>query len=96
MVFAAVILQVKPMTRGTDAIRWLLDYRMDLWAKGHYASLVDDAEGEALRRLGGNRWEPDEESIARAYNAKVKSGRLRSAVRNATQRGGGGILKPTD
>jgi hypothetical protein len=38
----------------------------------------------------------DEASEARAYNARVLSGRLRSAVRNLTHRDTGGVMMPDD
>jgi hypothetical protein len=39
---------------------------------------------------------PNEEAKARAYNAKVLSGRHRSAVRTLTSRDQGGVLQPDD
>ena len=39
---------------------------------------------------------PTEDSLARAFNARVLSGRLRSAVRTLTNRSNGGVLQPDD
>ena len=39
---------------------------------------------------------PTEDSIARAFNARVLSGRLRSAVRTLTDQSGGGVRQPDD
>jgi len=95
LVFAAVIL---PRTTGVWSakdIRLRMNQRMDLWQQGNYAALVDDMEAEALARIGTPP-EPTEETCARAFNARVLSGRLRAAVRNLTNRDGGGVLRPDD
>ncbi|KAI2507264.1 hypothetical protein MHU86_7100 [Fragilaria crotonensis] len=68
---------------------------MDLWDQGHFKALVDDAEGEVLSRQPSSR-PPDAEAQARSYNARVLSGRLRSAVRTLTNRSGGGVRQPDD
>ncbi|KAI2498783.1 hypothetical protein MHU86_15686 [Fragilaria crotonensis] len=68
---------------------------MDLWDQGHYKALVDDAEGEVQSRQPSSR-PPDEEAQARSFNARVLSGRLRSAVRTLTDRSGGGVRQPDD
>jgi hypothetical protein len=68
---------------------------MDLWDQGHFKALVDDAEGEALSRQPSSR-PPDDEAQARSFNARVLSGRLRSAVRTLTSRSGGGVCQPDD
>ena len=39
---------------------------------------------------------PDDDAQARAYNAKVLSGRLKLACQNLTSRNGGGVLRPDD
>ena len=68
---------------------------MDLWDEGRHLSLVDDTVVErSLRR--GPRPARDEESAARAYNARVLGGYLRQAVRTLTDRGQGGVLQPDD
>ncbi|KAI2507267.1 hypothetical protein MHU86_7103 [Fragilaria crotonensis] len=68
---------------------------MDLWDQGHFKALVDDAEGEVQSRQPSSR-PPDEEAQARSFNARVLSGRLRSAVRTLTDRSGGGVRQPDD
>jgi len=95
LVFVAVILPKTPTVRRAKDIRLRLMQRMDLWEQGEYHALVDDTEVEALSRVG-TTMSPDEEGIARAFNAKVLSGRLRSAVRSLTNRDGGGVLQPDD
>ena len=95
LVFVATILQTTPGVRRAKDIRRRLANRMDLWDLGCFAALVDDTEGEIRSRIRSTRT-PDDEAVARAYNAKVLSGRLRSACRNLTSRGGGGVLQPDD
>jgi len=91
IVFVSVILPKTPGVRAAKDIRQRLQQRMDLWIQGNYAALVDDTEAESLARVGTPP-EPDEETRARAFNARVLSGRLRSAVRALTNRDGGGVL----
>jgi hypothetical protein len=66
---------------------------MDLWDRGFHATLVDDTEAEVNNKPVGNR-PPDDDTKARAFHARVNSGRLRAAVRNLTRREGGGVLEP--
>jgi hypothetical protein len=68
---------------------------MDLWELGFHKALVDDAECEVLSRHTSSRI-PDADTLARAFNARVLSGRLRSAVRTLTNRAGGGVCQPDD
>ena len=95
LVFVATVLQTTPGVRRAKDIRSRLAQRMDLWDQGHFKALVDDAEGEVLSRQPSSR-PPDEEARARSFNARVLSGRLRSAVRTLTDRSGGGVRQPDD
>ena len=93
LVFVSVVLQTKKGVRRAKDIRARLTTRMDLWDKGFHAALVDDTEAEATGRPAPER-QPDEETQARNFNARVLSGRIRAAVRNLTRREGGGVLDP--
>ena len=95
LVFVATVLQATPGVRRSKDIRQRLNQRMDLWEQGHHKALVDDTECEALSRQPSSR-PPTEDSIARAFNARVLSGRLRSAVRTLTDCSGGGVRQPGD
>ncbi|KAI2494156.1 hypothetical protein MHU86_20388 [Fragilaria crotonensis] len=95
LVFVATVLQTTPGVRRSKDIRSRLAQRMDLWDQGHFKALVDDAEGEVQSRQPSSR-PPDEEAQARSFNARVLSGRLRSAVRTLTDRSGGGVRQPDD
>ena len=95
LVFVATVLQTTPGVRRSKDIRLRLTQRMDLWDQGHFKALVDNTEGEVLSRHPSSR-PPDEEAQARSFNARVLSGRLRSAVRSLTNRSGGGVRQPDD
>jgi hypothetical protein len=95
LVFAATILQSTTGVRRSKDIRRRLARRMDLWDQGCFVALVDDTEVEIRGRIRSNRT-PDDEALARSFNAKVLSGRLRAATRNLTNRDGGEVLKPDD
>ena len=95
LIFAAVILQKTTGVQSASSIRQRLTQRMDLWQQGDFAALIDDVEAEILGKVGSPRI-PNDDALARSYNAKVLSGRLRSAVRFITQRDTGGVLQPDD
>ena len=95
LIFAAVILQRSPGVRRAQDIRRRLAQRMDLWDQGCFAALVDDTELEVLNKTSTQK-SPDDDTRARSYNARVLSGRLNSAVRTLTSRGGGGVLQLDD
>ncbi|KAI2490418.1 hypothetical protein MHU86_24150 [Fragilaria crotonensis] len=94
LVFVATVLQT---TQGFVAPGHSFAPRatMDLWDQGHFKALVDDAEGGVLSRQPSSR-PPDDEARARSFNARVLSGRLRSAVRTLTDRSGRGVRQPDD
>jgi hypothetical protein len=95
LVFVAVVLQTTPRVRQAGDIRKRITHRMDLWYQGAFTALVDDTEMEVQSRLGSHPV-ADEETWARAYNAKVLSGHIPSAVRTLTSRDQGGVLQPPD
>jgi len=73
LVFVSVILTKTTGVRTAKDIWTCLQQCMDLWAQGCYAALVNDTEAEALSREGTSP-EPDDETRARAFNARVLSG----------------------
>ena len=56
---------------------------MDLWQQGNFATLINDVKAKILGKVGSPKTTNDV-ALAHAYNAKVLSGRLRSAVRFVT------------
>ena len=71
---------------------------MDLWERGLPAGLVGDSEAEGAARKGrvASGGEEENEAVACRYHNKVLSGKLRQAVRRATNREGGGCILPDD
>ena len=71
---------------------------MDLWERGQHAGLVGDAEAEEAAREGRAAISGKEEdnAMAQSFHERVLSGKLRQAVRRATERVGGGCLLPGD
>ena len=92
MCFAAVILQRTDGVRSAGEIRSRINYRLDQWEERKFSALVDDTEAEVFSLAGSNRAPVDDEKKARAFNAKVLSGRLKQATRQLTQAEGGGVL----
>ena len=84
LVFALVVLQRAPGVIRARDIRRRLENRMTLWEERQHAGLVDDTEAESRLRAGRDRMQTPE-SKARAFNAKVLSGRLRAVVRDSPE-----------
>ena len=95
IIFVAVVLQTRHGVRASKDIRRLIETRMNLWDEGKEAAMVEDIEAECLSKIGSPR-ERDAETEARAFNTRVMSGRIRSAVRTLTAREGGGVMQPDD
>jgi hypothetical protein len=69
--------------------------RLYHWEKRSYRDLGNDVIGKAS--LGAQSHSPPtKDNRARAYNAKIFSGRIRQAVRSVTIRDRGGVLGPSD
>jgi hypothetical protein len=95
LVYAAVILQASPGVRRARNIRRRLERRMDCWDQGHFTALIDDSKAEMKANARPRNRQADPEVTARAFDARVLTGR-RSAVRHLTSREGGGVLQPAD
>jgi hypothetical protein len=87
------VLQTAPRVRRSKDICLRLMQQMDLWDQGRFKALVDNTEGEVFSRRPSSR-SPDKVAHAQSFNARVLSGRLRSAVRTLTNRSGGGVCQP--
>ena len=96
LIFAACVLRKSPGVICSRDIRRRVECRLQLWTDGNYDALVQDIVGEAMRGAGSGRGTADEDLNARKYNSMVLNSKLRAAVRFATDRGGGGVLLPTD
>ena len=64
--------------------------------EGTASGLVGDAEAEGAASEGRSAFiiEEEDDAVARSFHETVLSGKLRQAVRRATDRAGGGFLLP--
>ena len=95
MVFIVRVLAKTPVVKKAKDIRARLLMRMDHWNDGQIGALVEDTCGTGKSRgarVGEISERDKEESAAMAYDRKVKAGHIRAAVRQATDRGKGGVL----
>ena len=71
---------------------------MGLWERGQHVVLVGDAEAEGAAQEGRAAFSGEEEddAVAQGFHETVLLGKLRQAVRRATDREGGGCLLPDD
>ncbi len=89
IVFLSCVLRKEPGRQKYSEIRKLIGDRLDMWDAGEHAILVRNAvERGKVNTISRRR--NTEEQVARKYNAMVLAGKVRSAVRQATQRGGAG------
>ena len=95
LVFIATVSQTTQGVRRAKDICRRLAQRMDLWDQGHFKAVVDDTKGEVMSQCPSSR-PPDADAQVRAFNARVLSGRLRTAVRTLTSRSGSGVHQPDD
>ena len=98
LVFAHVILTKTLGVRRAREIRLRITRRMDLWERGLHAGLVGDAKAEGAAQEGraASGGKEEDNAVARIFHKTVLSGKLRKAVRRATDREGGGCLLPDD
>ena len=98
LVFAHFVLTKTLGIRQAREIRARITRRMDRWEMGQHAGLVGDAEAEGAAREGRAAFSGEEEddAVARSFQETVLSGKLRQAIRRATNREGGGCLLPGD
>ena len=68
--------------------------RMDLWERGLHVGLLGhaEAEGAAQEVRSASGGEDEDEAAASSYQDTVFSGKLRQAIRRATDRERGGCL----
>ena len=84
--------------RRAREIQARITRRIDLWERGIHVGLVGDAEAEGAAREGRAAFsgEDEDDAVARSFHNTLLSGKLRQAVRWATNREGGGCLHPND
>ena len=92
-----LIKQFDGRNRNARAVKDLLSQRLDLWDEGRYSALLKsvtdvwnrgNGTGSGVRRNENNK----DTSVAKKYDAMVKDGKLRNAMRmvEQTSEGGGG------
>ena len=99
IVFAAVVLSRSSTVKSASGIKATIEARLKLWEAGRYAELVGDCVTEGKRKGFGKhseRRDTEEElsNIARRFNTMFLGGKIRGAVRFATDRSPGGPLDP--
>ena len=84
--------------RQAREIRARITSCMDLYERGQHAGLVGDAKAEGAAQEGRAAFsgEEEEDAVARIFHETLLSGKLRQAVRQATNREGGECLLPGD
>ncbi|KAF6207127.1 hypothetical protein GE061_018366 [Apolygus lucorum] len=92
-VLCATVLQRERQIKIGPDIRRLLLKRMDLWRKGCYDELIQEAI-RCDRQLKNNKVDNNENEKARVFRRLVEKGKLREATRWATDRSGGSVLHP--
>ncbi len=94
IVFAVVVLQKISTIHLEGNICSRISNQMDLWDEGKWSALIDDTRAEFMGKAALRGKDQSDETLARAFNARVLSGRLQSAVRAITNRDVGGVLGP--
>ena len=90
MVFIRTVLAKTLGVKKSKGIQARLLSRMDHWTDDHIVALIKDTCGAGKSRGARARdisKRDKEDSVAMAYNRKLKAGHIRSAVRQATDRG---------
>ena len=95
LIYTACILRKDRGVTGARAIKRRIERRLDQWERGEIASLVQDVVTTARQGQGG-KTRGDDDEVARRFASMVNSGKMRAAVRMATDREGGGPLQPWD
>ena len=92
-VFGHVVLTKTLGARKSRETRVRINHRLDLWERGIHAGLVGDALAEGRDQEGRVERcvEEEEDRLARSFHSTVMSGKLQQAVRQATDREGGGV-----
>ena len=88
LVFAHVVLTKTLGVRRAREIPARITRRMDLWERVQHTGLVGDAEVEGADQKGrpASGGEEEDDAVAQSYHNTLLSGKLRQAVRRATDR----------
>jgi len=96
LVFSSVILQCDCMVRKGADVHRLLGKRLHLWQQENFDLLIQEANrcDQALRRTRHSV--VDDESVVRVFTKLMLLGKVKAAVRWATDRTRGVVLSPLD
>ena len=96
LIYAACILRKERGIYWSSSIERRILRRMELWDAGKIPELVEDIVRAAKAGAGRENMPEDDDAIARRYHSVFIKGKLRAAVRWATNQSGGGMLAPSD
>ena len=96
LVFSSVMLQRNRMVHKGADIRRLLDWHVDQWRDGHFDLLVQEADCCDSGLKHSRRANVDEDDNTRIFSRLILQGKVKAAVRWATERTRGELLMPTD
>ena len=83
------------MKKARD-IRARIQWRLKEWKAGKYDMLVQDTVRTSIGLMDDTRRGQMEAQISKTFTRMVLQGKIRHAVRFATERGQGGALAPQD
>ena len=95
LVFSHVVLMKTQGARRAKEIWARITRRMDLWERALHAGLVGytKAKEDAREGRADSGGEEEDKAVAQSYHNTVLSGKLRQAVRQATDMEGGGCCR---
>ena len=96
IVMQAVILQQSPDVKRARDIWRQVETRLRQWQEGTFLMLVEDTIRTSRGLISHMRRSMSDEAIAKSFTTMVLKGKIRQAVRFATLRGEGGVLKGSD
>ena len=96
LVYSSVILQRDRMVRKGADVRRLLERRIMLWRQDKFDLLLQEATRCNQALIRGHRSPIDEDAIVRVFTRLMLHGKIKAAVRWATERSRGVVLSPGD
>ena len=96
LIFSSVMLQRDRMVRKGADIRRLLDWHIGQWRDGHFDLLVQEADRCDGGLKHSRRVNLTGDDVVRIFSRLMLQGKVKAAVRWATERTRGELLMPTD
>ena len=95
IIFQSVILQRSSEVKKARDIRARIQWRLKEWKAGKYDMLVQDTVRTSIGLMDDTRRGQTEAQISKTFTRMVLQGKIRQAVRFATERGQGGGASAT-